>query len=126
MGSSSFKPEFFYFELVDFLRKSIFTGFLLFVEQGSIDQLFADSFMALAFLLLQVVALPFKRRAHNWLKLVELMALLLTFQVCLGIKVKANLGQDELNWAYDFFLVAIVLLMLAIFVASTALAVWRS
>ena len=63
---------------------------------------------------------------HNWLKLVEVLALLLTFQVCLVIKVKANLGHDELNRAYDFFLVTIVLLMLAIFVASTVLAVWRS
>jgi len=131
---SDYKPDFFYFELVDFLRKSIFTGFLIFVDQG-FKQLFAGSFVALSFLLLQVVTNPFKRRAHNWMKNVELLALLLTFQVCLVVKVhggktsKCTLyGKHAVSCMalYDGVLVSIVGLMLFIFVASTALAVCRS
>ena len=57
------------------------------------------------------------------MKNIELLALLLTFQVCLVIRV--NQGQ-KVNEIYDDALVSIVVLMLAIFVISTVLAVWRS
>ena len=119
---SDYKPDFFYFELVDFFRKATFTGALLFAEQGSVEQLFIGTFLAMAFFLLQVVASPFKRAAHNWLKQVELLCLLATFQVCLIIHV----GQGTTKASYDYFLVFTVLVMLAIFFGSTALAVWRS
>ena len=98
---SDFKPDFFYLELVDFLRKAIFTGALLFAEQGSVEQLFIGIFVALGFFVLQVVASPFKRTAHNWLKIVELLCLLSTFLVCLVIRVNGRQTGDE---GYDRFL----------------------
>ena len=135
---------------MDFLRNAIFTGFLLFVSQGSVRQLFVGTLVALAFFMLQAVTVPFKRPAHNWLNLVELLALLATFQVCLVIHVsesqnpcaalsQSNCAQEteqcefdsgSCRWsdtiAYDRFLVLTVTAMLIIFVSSTALAVWRS
>ena len=121
---SDYKPDFFYFELEDFsARPSFFTGALLFAEQGSIKQLFIGIIFVMGFFVLQVVASPFRRAAHNWLKQVELLCLLATFQVCLVIRVN---GQQIGNEAYDQFLVYTVLVMLAIFAGSTVLAVWRS
>ena len=86
-----YKPRYFYFEILDWLRKVCFTGLLLFVaEPGSTQQLMAGSVMAMLFLLLQAVVSPFERHSHNILKCFELFTLVLCFQTVMVIKLTSN------------------------------------
>ena len=125
---SDYRPETFYFELVDFFRKAVYTGALLFLDQGSTSQLLVGIFFSLAFFVLQVLASPFKRAAHNLLKQMELLCMLSTFQVCLVLNLRKK-GEEtavDEDASYDYFLVFCVLVMLVIYLASIAFAVWRS
>jgi len=56
-----YKPQYFYFELVDFLRKFTFTAGLLFANQGSMFQLVTGSVLAMIFLFQHCVMWPFNK-----------------------------------------------------------------
>ena len=96
-----FQPRYLYFEMVDWLRKAIFTGALLFIYPGSTMQLFVGIVLSIFFLLLQTVVMHlFARRAVS--------------SLCTRLA------------SFDYVLCTSVGLMMGLFVIFTAVAIRKS
>jgi len=127
-----YKPQYFYFELVDFGRKAFFTGFLLFVPdsaQGSL-KLVCGSSLAFLFLFHHVVVWPFERQSHNIMKSIELLCIFVTFQCATLLKAEdhndAENFESDLDFIIDFTPVTSVGVLLVAFVFYTWKAVKES
>jgi len=129
-----YKPQYFYFELVDFLRKFTFTAGLLFANQGSMFQLVTGSVFAMIFLFQHCSTWPFNKSVHNVLKAVELCCVFLTFQVSIMLKMSklsasvagGYISESVDRGGYDIVLVVSLLFFIGLFVTSTLWSLWKT
>ena len=96
-----YKEELFYFEIVDWVRKMLLCGMLMFVDRGSFMQIFIGTVLSVGFLILQVSLQPYKSAEHNALKTMGEVTILLTF-LC-SFQLQAG-GAPEQFWLLDWLL----------------------
>jgi hypothetical protein len=77
-----FKPQFFWWELVEMLRRLVLVG-LMVLAQGSMLQLFVGTLLSAAFLLFQVQASPYVQLSDNFLASASSFSLVVVF-LCSG------------------------------------------
>ena len=58
-----YKPQFFLWELAEMARRFVLVGVFITVRQGSIEQLIYGTLVALVYLMIQLVAMPYRRYA---------------------------------------------------------------
>merc|ERR1712232_1175689 len=81
-----FHEEYFYWEMVEMLRKFIMGGLLMFVKSGTYEQVIVGIFMAGAFLLLQFRYRPFAEDVDNTLAIVGGLATVCTMLMAVLVK----------------------------------------
>jgi hypothetical protein len=73
-----YRPSTFWFEQVDFLRKLVMAGGVIFLDRGSANQFFAAIFAAMAFLVVDTLTRPFIDFRCNALKVLTSLSMLTT------------------------------------------------
>ena len=58
-----YKPQFFLWELAEMARRFVLVGVFITVRQGSIEQLVYGTLVALVYMMVQLVAMPYRRYA---------------------------------------------------------------
>ena len=102
--TEDYKPDFCYFEIVDWIRKGFFSAGLLLCQRGSIVQLFLAMFASFSFFALQLAVMPMKRFSHNLLKLWEELTIFVTLLVSVLLKT-FQIGQErQLNIHRDLIM----------------------
>jgi len=76
---SEYKPEFFWWELVEVLRRFLLVGVAVLISPGSLVQLIFGSLTSSLFLVLQVQAAPFKSKVDASLALMTSTSLVILF-----------------------------------------------
>ena len=76
---SEYKPEFFWWELVEVLRRFLLVGVAVLISPGSLVQLVFGSLTSSLFLVLQVQAAPFKSKVDATLALMTSISLVILF-----------------------------------------------
>ena len=77
-----FEPHFYWWELVEMLRRLVLVGLFVLIERGSVTQLIYATVYCLVHLLVQLQAAPYKSLGNNFLASVSNFALTVLF-VCL-------------------------------------------
>ena len=76
-----YKPEFYYFECIELVRKMLLAGAIIFFSQGSVEQAFVAGIVSFFFFAVYARAMPFRDRFDNILKLCA------EVQVCRAIAI---------------------------------------
>ena len=82
-----YKPEFFYWETLEMLRKVSLTGLLIFFSKGSMLQIVAAVMITFLFLVATSLNKPFKDELANKFKLATECALMITLVFAIMLKV---------------------------------------
>ena len=92
-----FKVEFFFWELVEMLRRLALVGLFVLLERGSITQLMAGSAYNLLHLLIQLHAAPYKQLHDNFLANICNLALSILFLALIMFKIgtMTSLGKVQ-------------------------------
>jgi hypothetical protein len=116
------KLEYWYWNPLDFFRKVILTGMMIFFKRGSLIQLALGTNIAAGFLIAGIICQPFAKRINNMLYSVTNGAILMTFTI-------ATLLNPELDTSFapSTWLVTILLLLtcVALPIACIAIEVGR-
>jgi hypothetical protein len=87
---SDFKPQYYYWETVEMVRKVILTGLLMFMARGSTFQIVTAVAVMLCFLIGTARNMPYSELTSNWFKLFCETALLFTLVFSVFLKVDLN------------------------------------
>ena len=107
-----FKPEYWYWNPLDFFRKVILTGLMMFFKRGSMLQLVLGTNIAAFFLVIGIVCEPFGKRINNMLYHATNAAILFTFTI--SILLNPALGAAP---SMAFITIALILAVLGVPVA---------
>ena len=80
------KPDFFWWEIADLLRKLALTGLLVLIEDSELLRVLCAVLISALFVVLQMAYKPFKRSADNMISAVFHVCLTLVFQCVLLLK----------------------------------------
>ena len=123
-----YKEECFYFEIVDWVRKMLLGGMLMFVERGSFAQILLGTALSIAFLIVQIVLQPYKLAHHNVLKTMGeatiLLAFLCSFQLQAGAGAGAGASASSQFIVLDWLLFASFGIMALAMPAALARWLW--
>ena len=89
------------FELVDFTRKLLMAGGVVFLDRGSANQFFVAIFIALVFLVIDTFVRPYQDFRCNALKVLTSMSMLITLLCGLVSKLDAKeevVSDETLGW----------------------------
>ena len=87
-----YEKDWWYFELLDTLRRMLLTGGLVLVAAGSVGQIIAALLVSLFFLLLTARVSPFRSELDDLLAFICNLQQLLLFVVALGLKTQEEGG----------------------------------
>ena len=82
-----YEPAYLYWELVEAWKKLFLVGFAVLIEPGSIEQLVIAFLVALVYMLLVGVAMPFKRNEDDYFAKACAFSLAAVFFFCVVLKV---------------------------------------
>eukprot|EP01052_Picozoa_sp_SAG31_P045904 SAG31_NODE_8571_length_1428_cov_1.437171_2_plen_236_part_01 len=100
---ADYKYNFYYFEVLDLVKKLLLTGLLLFMDRGSVSQAYCGGLISMAFMLVHIRAFPYVNFEHNLLKLATELC---TFSILFTTLVlKINLMSDEALSQNDYGLI---------------------
>ena len=88
-----YKPDFFWWEIADLLRKLALTGLLVLIEDSELLRVLCAVLLSLLFVVLQMAYKPFKRSADNMTSTVFYVSLALVFLCVLLLKF-CNLSPE--------------------------------
>ena len=91
----AFEPKFYWFELVEYIRKLLLLGILLFADQGSITQMYLGLVIAFTVALVTTRTMPYKNLHTDRYKVAMDINLFFTFSCALMLKL--NLAGEWLN-----------------------------
>ncbi|KAL3909905.1 MAG: hypothetical protein SGPRY_009256, partial [Prymnesium sp.] len=91
-----YKPHFFWWELVEMLRRFVLVG-LMVLYQDTMMQLIVGSLLSAIFLLLQVQASPYKEQHDNFLAASISFFLLVYFMFCTSFKYTALTNLEDIQ-----------------------------
>ena len=96
--TKAFEPQYFWFELVEYARKLLLLGILLFANQGSISQMYLALAIAFIVVLLTTRTMPYKNLQTDRYK--AAMDVNLFFTISCALMLKLNLAGE---WLTDEF-----------------------
>ncbi|CAM9678053.1 unnamed protein product, partial [Ectocarpus fasciculatus] len=79
----AYKPQYWYFEVVEACQKLFFTGFLVFLSPGSSGQVVAGGFVALLYMKIYTDCAPFEDKFSGWSKNLAQWQLFVIFVIIL-------------------------------------------
>ena len=137
--TKDYRPDRFFWELVEVARKITITGFLALIDPGSLLQLYLAVGLALCILILQLYASPYASVSDNFLSMISASALVLTLLASLGIQLNelvpdlSTLGVAEVGLTGGWFQLtvavlivsALLVLLIAVFMFAQQLNVAR-
>jgi hypothetical protein len=88
-----YKPEYYYWEVVEMIRKLLLTGMIIFVDAGSTAQVFVACVVSFFFFSLQMACMPYEQPGNNHLKVAAEIQTFLTLLV--SIVLRSSL-EDEI------------------------------
>ena len=117
-AAGDYKPEAYYAEPVDLIRKLILSGFMGLIYPGSVLQSFLSVIFSIVFLLLHIKMWPYQFLAPNVLKLISDFQIVLCTLVSLVLKIDAKtLAEDNVDREfYGFVLYGLLLLTIVIMI----------
>jgi hypothetical protein len=90
--SGEFKPHFFWWELPEMFRRFLLVGLLSIVNPGSVVQLIVATTFCILYLVIQLLASPFRRLTDGFVGLCGSASLVLMFVSCIVMKLKTLTG----------------------------------
>ena len=85
------QPKYFFFEIVEFIRKFSLTGLLIFAEQGSASQIVFGISLAFVFGLLNAIVRPYVDARTNTFRILSDCSLFVTLLIVLVLHFKDTL-----------------------------------
>jgi hypothetical protein len=85
--TQAYKPQFYWFEIVEYTKKLLITGVLMQVAQGSASQLFFGTIIAFFYFALVVRCMPYRHGRTNVLRIVAELQLFLTMLCLLMLRL---------------------------------------
>lgn len=101
-----YKPNRYYYELVEFARRVLLTGAGVFIYPNSASQIAIILLLALAFGILFEVLAPYKKPFETWLYRVGYVVVILSMYLALLLRVDIS---DDGSWSQDMFSGVLVL-----------------
>ncbi|KAL3918614.1 MAG: hypothetical protein SGPRY_005948, partial [Prymnesium sp.] len=108
--TDSYKFSYFWWEALEAVRKLSLLGFLIFFEQGSLDQLMIGLLISLAAAMAYVYFLPFKAKADNAMAIICEVSNFVGLVSVLSIRESEDAGQAAENSKLGSFLVTAAVL----------------
>lgn len=97
---ADYKPEFYYWDCLEMLRKATLTGVLMFFSKGSLSQLVLAMVVCVGFLCAATWLQPFASRTACLFKVGTEVALLVTLMLVVLLKI--DLSQEDIPGGADF------------------------
>ena len=91
----AYRPDYYYWECVDMLRKLTLIGLLVLVDRGSVAQICVAICISFFFFALHVKTWPYKAPEDNWLKASTEVALFIT--VLMAIVLRTDLQNEQVG-----------------------------
>ena len=85
---ADYLPDFFWYEVLDLIRKLILSGVLIFFQRGTVTQVVLAMLMALGFLQAQIRLMPYAYDTANTCQMLSFNAIYLTLMGALLTKVR--------------------------------------
>lgn len=104
-----YKPELFWWECVELLRKLLATSVIVFLDRGSTLQIIFGLFMAIAFHLLHAICHPYHDLLLNILQ--HAFLFLIWFSLGCGLVMKIPISDSDQNQKIAIFLICAYLMM---------------
>ena len=92
-----FEPGYYWWELLEMLRRFLLVGLLSIVSPGSISQLMSAAVFCVLYLAVQVHAGPYKNPKDNFLALCASVSLACLFLSCIVLKLKTLVETEEVR-----------------------------
>jgi hypothetical protein len=96
-----YRPRFFYWEIIEFVRKFSLTGLLIFAEQGSASQIVFGITLAFGFGLTNAIVRPYVDARTNTFRILSDCSLFITLLIVLVLHFKDAL-VDSCEWLTEF------------------------
>lgn len=104
--TKAFTPKHYWFEMVDYSKKFILSGVLVFCEQGTTSQAFLGLIVTFVYVLISARCMPFKSSKTNVLKIVADTTLFLTLLCTIMLKVD-DVGEAIKKRHVDVMLIVV-------------------
>jgi hypothetical protein len=121
---ADYKPEYWYWEVVELARKLLLSGLIVVVGRGTVAQAVAAVMISCFFLALSMRTLPFKSRALNAVKIVSEVQLFMVLLVCVVLQTRGNALDAESITVEDYGVIQ-TLATLAILPVTVGLIVYN-
>ena len=106
---SGYRPEVYWWELMEMLRRLVLVGILVIFRQGSIEQLALGTLFALVYSAIQMIAAPYRKLSDNFFASGCSLVLSVLFLLCVFFKYAAltqlptlNLTPEQRDYTYAF------------------------
>lgn len=114
-----YKPEVFFFEIVEYTRRFALTGLSVFILPGSTAQVAVILFLTVSFGLIAEVLSPFRRKIHAWLYRGGTCTIFLTVYLALLMKADVSTEDDHSQDVFMYVLIVVhVVLVLCVILNS--------
>lgn len=101
-----YKPQYYYWEVIEILRKLLLTGIIIFIDPGSTAQIFVACNISFFFFALQMACQPFFQSGNNHLKTAAEIQTFVTLLVSIVLRSELK-GERLTRDHYDILLVVI-------------------
>ena len=112
--TAPYKPQYFWWEPIDLLRKMLLVGLLSVVDRGSVAQVWVGIICSFCFALLHVKTLPFRHWEDNLLKMMIEAHIFVVLLLVLTLKTDLH-GETLTAEYYDRITSALLLVMVFLF-----------
>ena len=118
---SSFTPHYFYFDVLEMIKKLVLVGFASLFSPGSLEQIVTAIIVALLFLVLHLQSTPYKEPIDNVLATASHLSLVMFFVWCTLLQTGA-LGdpEDDSSLSGSGSVISVVMLLSAVGTLITA------
>jgi len=111
-----YKPEYWYFEVVETMRRLLMTGALSSVRPGSFTQLSCGLSLSIFFTVLLATLMPYSESRDNWIAILSSALLIMVFLASSFMKYNQNIQDDSYDAnGMDVLLMIAYLFVLVLF-----------
>lgn len=100
MAKSANRPQFYYWDCLEMLRKATLTGVLMFFSKGSLSQLVLTMVVCVGFLCAATWWQPYASRTANLFKVGSEVSLLVTLMLVVLLKI--DLSKEDIPGGENF------------------------
>ena len=94
---SEYRPEYFFWELMEMLRRFVLVGVFVVIEQGSVEQLAYATLFSIVFGIVQAACAPYRMPSDNAMALGCSLALSVLFVICMIYKYGELTDLDDVQ-----------------------------